>query len=357
MHYIGDFLEDTTDIVIFFHTSDGSGAAVAPSSAYENSDIKIFKGNSATQKTSTNGITMTSPFDSRTGIHCIKIDTSNDTGDAGFWVAGEDYTVILDADETVDGQNVHAVLAQFSIENRSTSQIDTNVSAIKTETDKFVFTIANRLDVHVISCATNSLTADAAATDFIGATEIAAGASQEIADLIAADWVAGDASPLAIVAALKADSEWSNLATMQADITGLPSADDMWTAATRELTSATNITSDGAAINSSAGIVQSNVKQIADDATAATNASNLYKSITTGTAQAGAASSITLAADESGTDDIYNKMAIFIVSGTGAEQTNKITAYNGTTKVATVQDPWEVTPDNTSVYQILGRIG
>lgn len=62
--------------------------------------------------------------------------------------------------------------------------------------------------------ATDMLTADSVAADFIGATEIASSASQEIADLIASDWIASDASPLAFVAALKADVEWSNLVTL-----------------------------------------------------------------------------------------------------------------------------------------------
>jgi len=93
------------------------------------------------------------------------------------------------------------------------------VATVKAVTDQMVFTTANQLDTQTISMATNSMTADAAATDFIGAAELAAAASQEIADLIAADWVSGDASPLAIVAALKADAEWSNLATMQTAVT------------------------------------------------------------------------------------------------------------------------------------------
>lgn len=47
---------------------------------------------------------------------------------------------------------------------------------------------------------------------------------QAVADKIAADWVAGDASPLAIVAALKADAEWSSLASMQTAIDAIPTA-------------------------------------------------------------------------------------------------------------------------------------
>lgn len=118
MQYIGDFPESAT-VNIFFTTSDGSGGAVAPSTAFENADIEIYKDNSATQRASDAGVTMTSPFDSTTGLHHVSIDTSDDT-DVGFYATGSDYTVILVPDETVDGQTVVKVLAQFSIENRTT---------------------------------------------------------------------------------------------------------------------------------------------------------------------------------------------------------------------------------------------
>lgn len=116
--YLGDFVEDDT-VHIVFTTHDGSGGAVAPSDAFEAADVAIYKDNSATQKTTTNGLTMTSPFDTVTGLHFLTIDTSNDTGDAGFWATGSDYTVVLNPDtETVDSQTVVKVLAQFSIQNR-----------------------------------------------------------------------------------------------------------------------------------------------------------------------------------------------------------------------------------------------
>lgn len=118
-NYIGDFAEDAT-VYAYFTTSDGAGAAVAPSTAFEAADVVVYKDGSATQKTTTNGLTMTSPFDSVTGLHLLAIDTSNDTGDSGFWVAGADYAVVLSpSDETVDGQVVVAVIARFSIENRN----------------------------------------------------------------------------------------------------------------------------------------------------------------------------------------------------------------------------------------------
>jgi hypothetical protein len=129
MKYMGDYADDST-VRIFFTTNDGSGGAVAPSTAFEAADIVIYKNNSATQKATSNGITMTSPFDSVTGLHLVEIDCSNDTGDAGFWATGNDYSVILSPDETVDSQTVVAAIAQFSIENRVVSAVSGNVAGI-----------------------------------------------------------------------------------------------------------------------------------------------------------------------------------------------------------------------------------
>ena len=75
--------------------------------------------------------------------------------------------------------------------------------------------------------------------------------------------------------------------------------------------------------------------------------------IRTGTAQAGAANSITLDASASSTSEVYDENLITILSGTGAGQSRIITDYNGTTKVATVARNWEVNPDNTSEFQIV----
>lgn len=120
MSDFGDRLEDSA-IQIDFTTHVGStGALVAPSSAFTNSDFRIYKDGSATQKTTTNGITVTSPFDSITGKHLIEIDTSNDTGDSGFWTAGANYRVEINSAKTVDGVDQSGVtVGRFSIENRN----------------------------------------------------------------------------------------------------------------------------------------------------------------------------------------------------------------------------------------------
>jgi len=75
----------------------------------------------------------------------------------------------------------------------------------------------------------------------------------------------------------------------------------------------------------------------------------------TGTAQAGAASTITLAAGASASDDYYNGWLVTISGGTGAGQSNKITDYNGTTKVATCENAWSTNPNGTSTYSLIER--
>lgn len=72
----------------------------------------------------------------------------------------------------------------------------------------------------------------------------------------------------------------------------------------------------------------------------------------TGTAQAGASTTITLAAGASSTDNVYVGLVISLTGGTGSGQTGNITAYNGTTKVATVATAWGVTPGATTTYSI-----
>lgn len=71
-----------------------------------------------------------------------------------------------------------------------------------------------------------------------------------------------------------------------------------------------------------------------------------------GVAQAGAATSVTLKSTESALSEIFTNWTVRIVSGTGKDQERVITAYNGSTKVATVAT-WETNPDNTSYYWLI----
>ena len=72
----------------------------------------------------------------------------------------------------------------------------------------------------------------------------------------------------------------------------------------------------------------------------------------TGTAQGGAAGSITLAAGASAVDNFYRGCVIQTTGGTGAGQTRLIRSYVGATRLAGVTPAWEVTPDNSTTYAI-----
>ena len=71
-----------------------------------------------------------------------------------------------------------------------------------------------------------------------------------------------------------------------------------------------------------------------------------------GSAQAGTSTTITLKSTASATDDIYNGMYVTITGGTGVGQIRIIQNYVGSTKVATVDDPFTTAPNNTSNYQV-----
>lgn len=81
--------------------------------------------------------------------------------------------------------------------------------------------------------------------------------------------------------------------------------------------------------------------------------------ITSGTAQAGAAGTMTLASGAPAYD--LAGCILKTTGGTGGgggsgslnNQARVITAYNITTKVATVVPSWETTPDNTTTYEVL----
>lgn len=88
------------------------------------------------------------------------------------------------------------------------------------------------------------------------------------------------------------------------------------------------------------------------DAAWTTGAGTGLTALATGTAQAGAAGTITLAAGASSTNDLYNGARIMIHTGTGAGQSRIITDYNGTTKVASIAPNWVTNPSSDSEYEI-----
>jgi energy-coupling factor transporter ATP-binding protein EcfA2 len=76
----------------------------------------------------------------------------------------------------------------------------------------------------------------------------------------------------------------------------------------------------------------------------------------TGTAQAGGASTITLAASASAVDNAYQGMFLTLTGGTGSGQSGFVLAYNGTTKVATMVSAWTTQPTGTTTYSVGAQV-
>ena len=87
-------------------------------------------------------------------------------------------------------------------------------------------------------------------------------------------------------------------------------------------------------------------------------AETITSAAVTGTATAGGAGTITLAAGASAVNNFYNGMVISITSGTGNGHIGLITDYVGSTKVATVQASTATfVPGASSAYSIAANVG
>lgn len=121
---LGDRTEDST-IYFMWSTNAADGSSITRAT---DGTVSVYKNDGLAQSVA--GITDTEDFDSLTGIHMCKIDTSADA----FYATAEDYTVVLSG-ATIDGKSVNAVLAVFSIENRFMRGTDSAALAATALTD------------------------------------------------------------------------------------------------------------------------------------------------------------------------------------------------------------------------------
>lgn len=279
--YLGDFAAGSS-IFVPFQTFNSSGASVTITGLAV-TDIEVYKGASMTQRASDAGFALVDTdgidLDGVTGIHGFTIDTSDNT-DSGFYAAGNDYTVVVSS-ITADSQTVNFIAARFSIENRVSNVTKWSGTAVATP-------------------------------DTAGYPKVT------IKDGTGAGEIALTSGAIDTVTTTGTVTTVSDKTGYRLSATGV---DDIWDEAL-----------SGHVAQGSAGAA-------------------LYI-IRSGTAQAGASTTITLDASASATNDFYNNQRIFIVSGTGAGQGRIISDYDGGTKVATVAT-WATNPDNTSVFVIL----
>lgn len=146
-------------------------------------------------------------------------------------------------------------------------------------------------------------------------------------------------------------TQWLGGTIPAVNVTGVPLVDLKYTLGTVSPATAGSVRAD--AVTGAVGSVTGNVGGSVASVTAAVALSAKDSlAIRNNTAQAGAASTITLDASASATDNFYNGEEIKIDSGTGAGQTRTVLSYVGSTKVATVDRAWATNPDATSVFTI-----
>lgn len=113
-NYAGDFPINHTNVTLTFDSFALSTGAPAATSNFANTDVQIYKDGSNTQRSSSAGITVTTTFDTLTGLQLINIDLSDNT-DAGFYAAGHEYDVAI-SDVTIDSQTMRFWVGSFSIQ-------------------------------------------------------------------------------------------------------------------------------------------------------------------------------------------------------------------------------------------------
>lgn len=166
-----DIIEGDTIPHLFGAYDGGTGASIVISGLAV-TDIEVFKDGSVTQRASDNGYALLDTdgidFDGRVGIHGFSIDSS-DNSDAGFYVVGPIYHVVVDA-ITVDAQTVRFVAFSFRLHDATRGMAGTALPDAAAEAAGGLFTRGTgagqinqdangRIDTHPVALAANVITA------------------------------------------------------------------------------------------------------------------------------------------------------------------------------------------------------
>ena len=355
-----------------FTTRDPSTGIPA---ALASGTISIYKDASTTE--STTGVTLTASFDSVTGLNHVSIDTSADTT---FYVNGSRYYLTLTAGTVAGSSVIGEVVGEFDLGSSIINAVRTGLAQAGNATS---------ITLDASASATTDLYKGEQVwlTSGTGAgqvrTIIGYNGSTKVAT-VDRNWTTnpGSASVFAVLAVDSASIN-SNLAVTTGNATVVIRSGTAQTGSTTNTikldsgASATNniYVGDLVAITSGTGLGQSRIivsyvgstKVATVDrnwTTTPDNTSAFQISASTtasafsdqGVAQAGAATTITLQSTASATSSIYIGSLVTTLSGTGSGQTREITAYNGGTKVATVDSAWSTNPDSTTGYAVIPTV-
>lgn len=330
----------------YFKFSTRSFSTGAPTTLAGTPAISVYEENNLVQITT--GVTLTVDYDGVTGMHQVAIVATSGNN----YAVGKYYNAVITTGTvggvSVVGECVGPCFRVMPAEDAGAGIKDVNVT--------------HAADT---AWASGAITAASIAADAIGASELAADAATEIA---AAVWdrdatssqTAGTFGEALGDPAASGNSVRDLIATAQADLDTITGTDGVTLATAQALYAPAKA---GDAMDLVANAVDSTsvaadaitAAKIADGAIdrATFAADTGLQSLRSSTAQAGAAGSITLDASASATTDYYKGALIVTTGGTGAGQARLCTAYNGTTKVASIEPNWATNPDVTTTFAVV----
>ena len=272
--------------------------------------VAAYVGNSTTEVTA--GITLSVDFDGRTGLNNVRVVATAANG----YATATNVALVITAG-TVDGVSVVGeTIGSFSIGNRVNAQTDAVWNAI-----------------------------------LIGATyNLTNSAGRRLRQLGGAEITIHSGTAQA----------GSTSTTIKLD-TGAIATNDIYNGATIVLTGGTGVGQTRRIVDYVGSTRVASLDRPWTVTPTATSTFDVVASVRSlvsdeGTAQAGDATTITLATTASTINDVYNGSLVTIQAGTGSGQTREILDYVGATRVATISvgaTDWAVAPDSTSIYAVI----
>lgn len=344
MSALGDF---DLSAVIYDKFTTYQAATSAPTTLAGTPVLSVYKDNSTTQ--STTGVTLTVDFDGVTGFNHYAIDTSTD---ATFYSAGSFFNVVITTGTVNSVSVVGSVVGEFTI--RKTSALKPTTAGQSLNISSGVAS-ANALQIGSSTTSVTNLnngllgtagpvpwaditdqgTAQAVAS---GSITLRAGFTTDNNNIVGSViWITGGTTGL-----------WQNRTILTyTDSTKVATVDTWTTTPTGTTTYTLLAAAPGPATPISVSVVSGGITR------ASYSADSGDQTIRSNTLTAGAAGTATLDAGASAVTDFYVNCLLYLTGGTGVGQARFITAYNGSTKVATTSVNWKTTPDNTSTFAII----
>lgn len=402
MSYRGDYLLGSNVDFDFTTLAPTTGV---PTTLSGTPVLSAYVGNSTTEITA--GITLSVDFDSRTGMNHVRVAATTGNG----FAAQTDVDIVITTGTVAGNSAVGYVVGSFSIENRTANV--TRVGSVSVTTPVGAIPGLGIVDSGTLQSATGTTAVIRSAASFgdgtlvghflwiisgtgvgqsryigvwVNSTKTATVDTWTVTPDSTSGYIVVPTPPGSLTSLVPVDvRSWNGTAVATPATAGVP---DVNAKAVNNVptTSVTQVNANQGTTQplnftgtSTSALVKVDMIDIASAAVSTTTAqlgvnavqaggtawnsgainlntldpSSGLKPIRAATAQAGATSSITFDAGASATTDFYINDYVVTTGGTGAGQARFVTAYNGSTKVATVARAWATNPDSSTTFVVI----